>query len=297
MAAMSDLPYLIKLLDDQDPAVAPAVSEKLAEFGGDISHDLAALGLAINDREKARVSKALAAGRRETLRDEWIVPSSGAVAMSDDWESFENVMRQISDFLHDGVTLRASLSDSLDLLVSEIEQELGEGLDSDDDEKLDAPSASLAPLANDLRTWLFVSGRFKGVVKGGDGERYFDLCRVIEAREGNATSLGILYMLVAYRMGVQVDGCNYPGHFLNKISIQGEPYLVDGFHKGRLFHVASLLSSNPDMSAKAKAAALGDNHLGIVLMRYLVEMQSTYRALGEAENLQLFTELSETLHV
>lgn len=279
MAAVSELSYLIRLLDDQDPAVVPAVTEKLAEFGGDISHDLAALGISVSAGEKKRLSDALASGRRETLRDEWIVPSSGASAMEDDWESFENMLRQISDFLHDGVTLRASLSDSLDLLVDEIQQ--------------DIPN----PTANELRRCLFVSGRFTGVQKGGDTEPYFDLCHVIEGRKGNPTSLGIMYMLVGYRMGVQVDGCNYPGHFLNKISVKGEPYLIDAFHKGRKFHVESLLSANPGISDKARASVTSSNHLGVILLRYLMEMQSTYRAFGKTENTELFAQLAATLHV
>lgn len=279
MAAVSELPYLIRLLDDKDPAVMPVITERLSEFGGDISHDLAALGLHINTQEKKRLSDALAAGRRETLRNEWIVPSSGAVAMEDDWESFENVLRQISDFSHDGVTLRASLSDSLDLLVDEIRKDITN------------------PTANELRHWLFVSTKFTGVEKGGDEEKHFDLCQVIEARKGNPTSLGIMFMLVGYRMGAQVDGCNYPGHFLNKLSIKGELHLVDSFHKGRKFHLETLLSANPEISAKAKAAVLGSNHLGVILLRYIMEMQSTYRALGKDVDAELFSELSATLHV
>lgn len=279
MAAVSELPYLIRLLDDQDPAVVPAVTGRLAEFGGDISHDLAALGLRLSERERSRLSELLVTGRRETLRDEWIVPSRGASAMEDDWESFENVLRQISDFLHDGVTLRPSLSDSLDLLVDEIQKDIKN------------------PTANELRRILFVSGRFTGAQKGGDTERYFDLCNVISERKGNPTSLGIIYMLVGYRMGVQVDGCNYPGHFLNKILVKGEPHLIDAFRKGRKFHVEALLSENPGLSEKALAAVTGANHLGVILLRYLMEMQSTYRALGKTEDSELFAQLAATLHV
>lgn len=276
---MSDLPYLIRLLDDQDPAVMPVVTEKLAEFGGDISDDLAALGLSLSRGEKSRLSDVLVAGRRDVLRDEWIVPSNGVAAMDDDWEGFENIIRQISDFLHDGVTLRASLSDSLDLLVDEVLEEV------------------IVPTEDNLRQWLFGSGQFTGVAKGGDKELCFDLCHVIESKKGNPTSLGIMYMLVGYRMGLQVYGCNYPGHFLNKINIKGEPYLVDCFHKGRIFDVDSLLSSNPGLSEKARAAVLSSNHLGVIVLRYLIEIQSTYRALKKKENFELFTQLTATLNI
>jgi hypothetical protein len=57
--------------------------------------------------------------RREILVRDWIAPSGGAMALHEDWESFEALLRTISDFLHDGITLRQPLSDALDLLMEE----------------------------------------------------------------------------------------------------------------------------------------------------------------------------------
>ncbi|MGJ8677494.1 MAG: transglutaminase family protein [Akkermansiaceae bacterium] len=278
MAAVSNLPYLIRLLDDRDPAVCSVVIEQISSFGGDISHDLAALGIHMGTAEKKRLTDILAPGRRATLRDEWLVPSDGASAMADDWEGFENILRQISDFLHDGITLRPSLSDNIDLLVEEILNDISH------------------PSEDDVRRWLFVKDTFKGAQKAADSAKYFDLCYVIENRVGNPTSLGCMFMLVSARLGLDVEGCNYPGHFLNRIIVDDEYHLVDCFHAGRLFQVEKLLHAHPEISLKAKTAVSSASHLGVILLRYLAEIESTFKGMGKLEDVELFHELAGTLH-
>lgn len=274
---LEDLPYLIRLLDDKDPAVRPVVRERISEMNGDISHDLAALGIQINSRGKQRLSKLLEPGRRDTLRSEWLVPTRGAAAMADDWEAFENFLRQICDFLHDGVTLRPSLSDSLDMLVDEVAEDYAK------------------PTADELRRWLFKSGRFKGDSKTADSLENYDLSKVIEFRKGNPTSLACLFMLLGYRMGARVEGCNYPGHFLARIQIKGASHLIDCFHGGRKFDADALLRLHPEISDRARCAVRDSSHLGLVLLRYVTEIKHSLSALGREEDSELFKELAKTL--
>lgn len=277
MSKTSDLPYLIRLLDDDDPAVCSMVNKCLSELGGDISQNVAALGIEITAVEKKRLSSLLAAGRRETLRDEWLVPSRGVAALVDDWESLEHCLRLLSDFLHDGITLRPALPDSLDLLADEVREDLVE------------------PTADELRIWLFAKGRFKGAKKRPDACEYFDLCHVIDTQRGNPTSLACLFMLLGRRLGAHVEGCNYPGHFLGRIQINGRTSLVDCFHRGRTFDVESLLNSHPEISEKARTAVQSDGHLGFVLHRYVSEIRRSLAASGREEDMEFFAQLAETL--
>lgn len=273
MPSANDLPYLIRLLDDKDPAVRPVIRQKFSDFGGDISQDLAALGIQVPTSGKKRLVRLLEPGRRETLREEWLVPSGGAASLEDDWEGFESILRQISDFLHDGITLRPSLSDSLDLLADEVREEL--------------PS----PSAEELRVWLFDNGPFVGVKGKADAECNFDLCRVIDSRQGNPTSLGFLFILMGRRLGAYVEGCNYPGHFLTRIQSHGVAYLVDCFHAGRRFDIETLLESHPEISERARRAVDSPAHLGLILVRYLTELQYTLTASGRGEDAELFKQL------
>ena len=277
MPELGDLPYLIRLLDDQDPAVRPVVQQQLTDLGGDISQDLAALGIPVPPHEKERLSKLLEPGRRKVLESEWLVPSGGAEALDGDIENFESILSLLSDFLHDGITIRPSLSDSLDLLADEIREE------------------QISPTADELRLWLFAKGSFVGVKKGADAEKHFDLCRVLDVREGNPTSLGILFILMGQRLKIQVEGCNYPGHFLTKIQSEGENFLVDCFNAGRRFKIDTLLESHPEISENARRAVNTEAHLGQIIVRYLTELQYSLQASGRLEDAQLFKKLLHTL--
>lgn len=270
------MPYLIRLLDDDDPEVFPVVSQQIGEFGGDISQDLAALGIDIPNSRMKLLSSILVAGRRKTLADQWQVPSRGIAAWEDDWDSFEHALRLLSDFLHDGVTLRPALSDCLDLLADEISEDIS------------------SPSAQELRDWLFSKGRFKGAKKA-DACEYFDLCHVMDVYRGNPTSLTCMFMLLGRRLGARVDGCSYPGHFLARIQIEGRAALVDCYHRGRTFDVDALLEKHPEISKKAQAAVVSQGHLGLILHRYISEIKSSLRALGRDEDAKFFGQLAETL--
>lgn len=277
MPAASDLPFLLRLLDDNDPEVRPAVREQFESCQGDISHDLAALGISVSGSGRKRLQHWLEPGRRQTLMEEWIVPSGGSAALSDDWDSFENLLRLLSDFLHDGVTLRPSLPDHLDMLAEEMRKDLPE------------PTAEL------MRRWLFVKSRFQRPTAKADDICYFDLSYVIEHCAGNATSLGCLFMLLGRRLSVEVDGCNYPGHFLCKIHSGDRLCLIDCFHHGRIFDVNELLAGNLEISPKARRAIVSPCYLGDVLLRYLIEMQYSLAAMGRTEDANLLKKLAATL--
>lgn len=72
----------------------------------------------------------------------------------------------------------------------------------------------------------------------GDTETYDDIqnasiIRVIERRRGLPVALGILYLIVAERAGWQMDGLNFPGHFLVRMEDEGERVILDPFLEGK----------------------------------------------------------------
>lgn len=267
------LPYLLKLLDDDEPATRDALKQEFADTSGDISHELAALAIDLPIQDQQKLSQLLLPGRRETLTNEWQVPCGGADAIAEDWESFEALLRLISDFLHDGVTLRPSLSDLLDSLAEE------------------AASEILSLSANKLRQWMFESGRFIG-----NKENYYtpsnnDIAWVIDTGFGNPISLATVFLLIAQRLNLEASGCNYPGHFLARIHIDGAPVLVDCYNKGRLLPVDELLRDNKNISHVAKVTILTPCHLGHILMRILRNLENTYRRNDQIHDANLFKAL------
>ena len=74
----------------------------------------------------------------------------------------------------------------------------------------------------------------------GNRERYEDprnscLNEVLERRTGIPITLSLVYMEVGRRAGLQIDGINFPGHFLVRcpdMSTRGNGLIIDPFHAG-----------------------------------------------------------------
>jgi hypothetical protein len=141
--APEELGALIRLLDDDTPAVREQVAQRLALCGGDISEWLATQPRILSREEKFLLTEMLSPARREILAREWLAPTGGAAALSEDWDSVESLLRVLSDFLHDGIALRQPLADALDLLAEEAEED---GVASEDE----------------LRAFLFEGTRLRG---------------------------------------------------------------------------------------------------------------------------------------
>ncbi|MEX0856197.1 MAG: transglutaminase-like domain-containing protein [Gemmatimonadota bacterium] len=109
----------------------------------------------------------------------------------------------------------------LDLLAEEVR------------DRLSNESAPMV-LLQELRTTLFDRHGFRG-----NRENYYDprnsfLSDVLDRRVGIPLTLGILVLEVGWRLGLDVEGVNFPGHFL--VRFRGEEFdlLVDAFEEGRL---------------------------------------------------------------
>jgi regulator of sirC expression with transglutaminase-like and TPR domain len=73
----------------------------------------------------------------------------------------------------------------------------------------------------------------------GNRDDYFDpknsfLNEVMERKTGIPISLSVLYMEVAQRVGLPVEGVGFPGHFLVKHALGGDEIVIDPFNKGEV---------------------------------------------------------------
>jgi regulator of sirC expression with transglutaminase-like and TPR domain len=73
----------------------------------------------------------------------------------------------------------------------------------------------------------------------GNRDHYFDaknsfLNEVIDRKLGIPISLSLLYLEVARRLGLHLDGVGFPGHFLVKISGREEEIIIDPFNAGEI---------------------------------------------------------------
>ena len=275
--APTQLRHLLRLVDDDTPEVRLGIARALQDWGGDLSELLPDLGIDLPPAEREVVSRLLHPARRERLQNEWLVPSGGWPALAEDWEAFESLLRCISDFLHDGLTLRPALHDALDLLAEEFEAQHGDD-----------------PSPDQLRRWLFRAGRYRGNSEDYHAPENSDLAWVIANGKSNPLGLALVFILTGRRLGLDIEGCNYPAHFLTRIVVDGRVRAVDCFRAGRWYDLQTLLDSG-SVPREARPALLAAASPGAMLTRLLLNLAHSLRVAGRGEDEALITELITSL--
>ncbi len=273
--APEELDALLRLLDDETLEVRQRVSERLALCGGDISEWIAARPRALSAHEKKILIHLLSQSRRENLSRDWIAPTGGAAALEEDWESFEAILRTLSDFLHDGITLRLSLSDALDLLA---EEAADEGVST----------------ALELNSFLFEAKRLIGNAENYHDPRNSDLAWSLAEGSSNPLGLCVIFMLIGHRLGLEVQGVNFPGHFMTRIFEDGYPMIIDCFDKGRI-HAQFTLLESPELTRTQRTILKQSVGLSTIIVRLLGNLIHALEEAMRDEDAKLIKELLATL--
>ena len=262
---------MLRLLDDETPEVRSRVAGRLALCDGDLSEFLSTHPRGLSASERDVLVELLRPARRKALERDWLVPTGGAAALREDWDALEALLRTISDFLHDGISIRQPLSDALDLLA----EEAGEnGIAS----------------ANDLRTFLFEDGRLAGNETEYDDSRNSDLAWAIAEGRSNPLGLALIFILVARRLELVVEAVNFPGHFLCRIYEDGFPIIIDCFDHGRMHLQASLLE-DPEMGRAERSILRQTADPGTVLLRLLNNLMAALEGEGRGDDARLVRKL------
>ncbi len=133
-----------------------------------------------------------------------------------------------------------------------------------------------------LNQYLFEDLQFVGNVGHYDDPRNSFLNEVLDRRTGIPITLALLYMEVARRAGVRVEGINFPGHFLLRCPGRipySEDLIIDAFHGGALL---SEPACRELLRRHAGEGAVFDSHLLAhatkqqILARMLLNLKRTY---------------------
>ncbi len=275
---IKELTALLRLLDDETPEVRLVVVDKLSQVGGDLSEILPDVATNLNNKELVILEDILRTVRRKTLREEWLTPRFGSAALEDDWELFESQLRLLSDFLHDGISLRQPLSDALDLLTEEFQA-----------------IYSMGATENDLRIFLFEEDRLRGNHKHYYDTRNGDLAWCISNGISNPIGLGIIYMLVGQRLGMDIQGISFPGHFLCRIFEDAEPIVIDCFDRGKMHAQYVLTDPMNDLTPEQRQHLRESADLGTILMRMLNNMIDAFGRVDRKEDMQLIMEMRDSM--
>jgi regulator of sirC expression with transglutaminase-like and TPR domain len=136
-----------------------------------------------------------------------------------------------------------------------------------------------------LNDYLFGDLRFVGNNVTYEDPRNSYLNEVLDRRTGIPITLALVYMEVARRAGVHVEGVNYPGHFLLRCPARrgvpsAEDLIIDPFNGGALLSEeacrARLRRRAEDESSKTEAPRLVHATKPQILARMLLNLKRLY---------------------
>jgi regulator of sirC expression with transglutaminase-like and TPR domain len=153
--------------------------------------------------------------------------------------------------------------------------------------KLDAWGRRLKMLAADART----SAEQLSVLTGffadelgfrGNADEYYDprnslLSSVVENRVGIPISLTVVYMIVARRAGLRVDGINLPGHFIARF----EGTFFDPFHQGRILSATDCEAILARQKLKPQPGYFAPASSRIIFVRMLANLLFIFERAGD----------------
>ena len=135
-----------------------------------------------------------------------------------------------------------------------------------------------------LNQFLFEDQGFSGNTGHYDDPRNSFLNQVIDRRTGIPITLAVVYIEVARRAGIRVDGVNFPGHFLLRFPFGPEndhrnAVFVDPFHGGTILSEVdcrSLLRRHAGDSVDFDARLLAPATKQQILVRMLGNLKRLY---------------------
>ena len=150
-----------------------------------------------------------------------------------------------------------------------------------------------------LNQFLFDELQFSGNTRNYQDPRNCFLNEVLERRTGIPISLGVVYMEVARRAGLDIQGVNFPGHFLLRCS-GGESYgeagdlIIDAFHGGAILsedacRVLLRRHEGDDAGLRRHLAAHATKRQ--ILARMLVNLKQLYVQMNSFPQARAVTEL------
>jgi len=271
MTPSNQLPYLLKLLEDESPPVREAVMQQFTSLGPALSDEIKKLHIALTVGQRTLLQPLLDVHAREWLKGVW----SSWSRLRGDKEKLESALGMIAEYLGG----RLHLTDLTELL---------------DNLTQDFHAAGVPLHAADLAHFLFHHIGLGAVAQ----EDYYnpqnsDLVYTVEHKRGIPISLACVYILVGHRLGLSIEGCNFPGHFMAIATIKRRRVLVDCFNSGRFIEQVDFGRINASITVEDILRL--ECHAPAIIARVLRNLAHAYQQTASHENAHFIHELLSTL--
>ncbi len=268
MLTKDKLPHIISLLDDESEEVRTLVFKDLHDYGTSLESDLIEFSDILDVKNLHQIKSIIEENRRKWLKENWKNWHSEFTELG----KIEIAMNVISKFQL-GVLQQTTLSVKLDIIAGNF--------------------MNLYPYGNelDLSNYLFHELDIKG-----NKEDYYhplnsNLYNTLESGKGLPITLVLIYILIAERVNLKVVGCNFPGHFLAKIEVDGEMLLIDCFNSGRIIFESDLEDLSTDSYQALLTIIETPLSARAVIKRVLSNLLNAYKNNGDTPSLLLIKSL------
>lgn len=272
-AVFPELRHLLKLLDDDSPVVREALRAKLIPLRRALPEQLLTLDEPLDSEQERLLNDLLAPACREELEESWL--SWRWLTKAED--QLEEALSQLSAFLNGWKSLPEELGHRLDELA---ENSIKKDSGSD---------------PRKLAEYLF-GGRGNEAKLRGNSKNYYatansNLLWVISQGLGNPLSLCSIYILVGKRLGMQINGCNFPGHFLARVEQPDGIWLVDCFNRGRFMIAEDVAKHHPAANPSMEEIIHQQATVETIIARVLRNLDESFDREGNQPQRQIVRKL------
>lgn len=271
MSDIKTLQYLLDLVDDESDEVRSEIIKELINYGITLEEDLQEFSNIVNEDKRRLIEPVLEENRRQWMYDNWY----SWQLKSDFYETLEEAMNLIVGF-QEGLKEHGNLSVLLDETAEDFMNKFPYGDEFD------------------LANYLFREKNISGSKLDYYNPWNSNLKYTIEQKQGLPITLSILYMLVGYRAGLFIEGCNFPGHFLSKITHDEEIILVDCFNQGKMIYQTELKKLVRESYAAVMKIVTAGTPASVIIKRVLNNLANAYKQKGNQVNNDFFLNIIKT---
>jgi regulator of sirC expression with transglutaminase-like and TPR domain len=264
---------LFSLLDDTSPAVRKALLSRFTHLGPAATPFLETV---------ARGSNRILARHAAWFLDE--------LKFSDPVTEFRGFIRSLNYELESGALLLARTA-SPRLNVGDCCKQLDK-IATRCRELIVEPS-STREKCRVINRVLFHEWGFHGNVENYTDPKNSFIDQVLERRTGIPLSLSIVYLLVAERLGVELEPVGLPGHFIVGCFSDDLPFFIDAFDRGVFRDAEEIFDLLRANNITPKPTDLAPTPVREVLCRSCRNLVNHYTAAGEPERARLFSRFVE----
>jgi len=116
---------------------------------------------------------------------------------------------------------------------------------------------------------------------------------VLERHKGIPLSLSIVYLLIAQRLGLDLEPVGLPGHFMVGCYLEDAPLFIDPFEQGAFRSPEEVFAFLKSGSLAPKVSDLAPTTVREVLCRSCRNLVNHYAAAGDTERASLFASFVE----